>query len=190
MHEDKFLKEVEDVARGSEMIMPGVETGFESLRSHIARYAFAAKFVKGKTVLDIACGSGYGSNYLLGRGAKSVVGGDISASAIECAQRFYSRQGVKFVHLDATQRLPFADNSFEVIVSMETIEHLKQYERFLTECKRVLKENGDFICSTPNKGHGIPEIEKFSAYHDHEFYVEEFQELLSRFFGEVQLYGQ
>lgn len=96
---------------------------------------------------------------------------------------------MQFVVLDAT-KLPFANDFFEAIVSMETIEHLQQYRDYLSECKRVLKKGGVFICSTPNKGHGIPEIKEFSPYHVHEFYVEEFQELLSQFFTETTLYGQ
>ncbi len=84
----------------------------------------------------------------------------------------------------------FADGFFDAIVSMETIEHLEQYQDYLAECKRVLKEGGLFICSTPLKYHDIPEPAKPNPYHAHEFYLEEFQELLSHFFAEVQLYGQ
>jgi len=174
---------------GGGMMMPNKNMAFEVLQDHLARYAFAAELVKGKVVLDVACGSGYGSSYLFDKGVRIVVGGDISAEAAECAQTFWGRQGVEFVALDAT-RLPFTDNSFEAIVSMETIEHLEQYKDYLSECKRVLKGGGVFICSTPNKGHGIPEIKEFSPYHVHEFYVEEFKELLSQFFAEIQLYGQ
>jgi len=47
--------------------------------------------------------------------------------------------------------LPFPDEYFDVVVSLETIEHLKKYKRFLAECRRVLKKDDLFICSTPNK---------------------------------------
>lgn len=171
------------------MMLPNSNVTLEDLQSHLSRYEFAAGFVRGKVVLDIACGSGYGSSYLFDKGARIVVSGDISAEAIEAARSFYGRQGIEFLVLDAT-RLPFADNSFEAIVSMETIEHLEQYQDYQSECKRVLKGGGLFICSTPNKGHGIPEIKEFSPYHVHEFYIEEFQDLLSQFFVEIQLYGQ
>jgi ubiquinone/menaquinone biosynthesis C-methylase UbiE len=174
---------------GGGMMMPDKSVTLEDLESHLARYEFAAGFCKGKVLLDIACGSGYGSRYLFDKGARIVVGGDISAEAVEAARSFYRRQGVEYLLLDAT-KLPFADDSFEAIISMETIEHLKQYQDYLSECKRVLKEGGLFICSTPNKGHGIPEIKEFSPYHVHEFQIEEFQNLLSQFFTEIQLYGQ
>jgi len=155
----------------------------------LARYAFAAEFVKDKAVLDVACSWGYGSKYLFDKGARAVIGGDISAEAVECAQTFWRRRGTGFVVLDAA-RLPFADNSFDAVVSMETIEHLEQYQDYLAECKRVLKKGGAFICSTPNKGLGVPGAPKIHPHHIHEFYPEEFQELLSQFFVETQLYGQ
>jgi len=73
---------------------------------------------------------------------------------------------------------------------METIEHLEHYQDYLNECKRVLKKGGLFICSTPNKGLGIPGIPKIYPAHVHEFYLEEFQEALSQFFTKINLYGQ
>ena len=172
-----------------EALLPNTKADIDTIGGHLARYAFAAEFVKGKVVLDVASGCGYGSSYLSDKGAGAVIGGDILAEQIEAARSFYGGLGVEFLALDAT-RLPFADNSFDAVVSMETIEHLEQYEDYLAECKRVLKKGGLFICSTPLKYHDIPEPAKPNPYHAHEFYLEEFQELLSRFFAEVQLYGQ
>lgn len=167
------------------MMLPDDKVDLWTIRDHLGRYAFAAEFVRGKAVLDMACGSGYGSAHLFDKGAGIVVGGDISMEAIEAAKRFYNKPVIEFLLLDAT-RLPFADNSFEVIVSLETIEHLEQYQTYLGECRRVLKAGGVFICSTPNKQ--FPEVTWH--YHFHEFYADEFQELLSQFFTETQLYGQ
>lgn len=175
----------EDEAAGGGMILPDSRVEVDFLKDHLARYDFAAGFVKGKKVLDIACGSGYGSNYLLKRGAAIVIGGDISTEALAAAQRIYGNSGVKFAIIDAT-KLPFEDGSLEVVVSMETIEHLEQYEEYMRECKRVLENGGIFICSTPNMA-GIMELQPF---HVHEFYMEEFKELFEKHFGQVELYGQ
>jgi 2-polyprenyl-3-methyl-5-hydroxy-6-metoxy-1,4-benzoquinol methylase len=174
---------------GGGMMMPDKSVTLEDLQNHLSRYEFAVGFVRSKVILDVACGSGYGSSYLFDKGAGIVVSGDMSVEAIEAAHSFYGKQGIEFLILDATS-LPSANNSFGAIVSMETIEHLRQYQDYLSECKRVLKEGGLFICSTPNKGRGIPEIKEFSPYHVHEFYIEEFQELLPHFLTEIQLYGQ
>ena len=183
------MQEVRKKVGLGEALLPNKKADIDTIGSHLARYAFAAGFVKGKVVLDVASGCGYGSSYLSDKGARAVIGGDILAEQIEAAQKYYGREGVEFLLLDAT-RLPFADNSFDAVVSMETIEHLEQYQDYLSECKRVLKEGGLFICSTPLKYHDIPEPAKPNPYHAHEFYIDEFQELLSRFFTEVQLYGQ
>jgi len=156
---------------------------------HLARYAFASEFVKNENVLDVACGAGYGSSYLFKRGAKSVVGGEISINDVKTAQEVYGSKGVQFVALDATL-LPFENEVFDAVISMETIEHLARYKDYLSECKRVLKKGGVYICSTPNKGHGIPEIKSFSPYHVHEFYIEELKNLISEYFTDVSLYGQ
>ncbi len=156
------------------------------LRLHVGRYVFAAQFVEGKAVLDIACGNGYGSRYLINKGAKKVVGGDNSEEAIEYARHHYQKDGLHFLRLDAQEML-FRDNSFDVAVSLETIEHLERYEDFLKECRRVLKDDGIFICSTPNRKVTFGSRD---PYHFKEFSVEEFYELIARYFAEVKLYGQ
>lgn len=73
---------------------------------HINRYAFAANYVRGKRVLDVACGPGYGSSYLQKGGAKLVIGGDISRDALQEANLRFQHRDVFFVQLDATN-LPF-----------------------------------------------------------------------------------
>ena len=166
------------------------EKELESLRYlqyKINRYAFASQYVKGKEVLDIACGEGFGSRYLKLKGAKRVIGGDISDKAIECARSFYSEEGVEFILLDA-QELPFSSSSFDVIVSLETIEHLRDPRRFLKECFRILRREGIFICSTPN-AEVTPKIK--SPDHIKEFSPKEFKGLLeetgfcvNEFFGQ------
>ena len=156
------------------------------LRQHIGRYVFAAQFANGMAVLDIACGAGYGANYLMNNGAKTVIGGDYSEEAIEYARLHYSREGLYFLRLDA-QQMPFRNNSFDVIVSLETIEHLERYQDFLHDCKRMLKEDGIFICSTPNRKATFGSRD---PYHFREFSVDELYELIARYFAEIKLYGQ
>jgi len=172
-----------------EMLIPNKPIPKFILQSSVNRYVWAAPFVKGKATLDIGCGSGYGSSYLVGKGAKEVIGGDISGEAIEYAQAHYKKDGLHFLRLDA-QRLPFSDNSFDVVVSFEVIEHVARYKDFVSECRRVLKDNGVFICSTPNKEAASPHREKpLARYHAKEFYIEELRQLLGKHFQEVSFYG-
>src|SRR5271169_2245284 len=113
------------------------------------RYRFACSFVSGKRVLDVACGSGYGSALLSQEvGATCVMGVDASWEALNAARRFLAPGNVGFALSDAEQ-LPFCDGGFDVIVSMETLEHLRHPEVFLRELGRLLCAGGKAIISTP-----------------------------------------
>src|ERR1035437_10505448 len=92
---------------------------------HVYRYAFASRFVKGKRVLDIACGEGYGAAALQKAGAAHVIGVDISESVCLHARSKYgldARRGT-------AEQIPLPDRSVEVIVSFETIEHVPEPNR-------------------------------------------------------------
>ncbi len=154
-------------------------------QEHIGRYVFASQFVKDKIALDIATGAGYGSSYLCEQGAACVVGADNSFDAIDYANSRYRQECLHFVLADAT-RMPFKDCSFEFLVSFETIEHVEQYEMFLSECSRVLSDDGLFMCSTPNKKALNPR----NPYHVKEFYPAEFFGLAKNYFSEVHCFGQ
>lgn len=156
------------------------------IQEHIGRYVFASQFVKGKTVLDIASGVGYGSYYLSKSGATLVIGADIAFDAIARAKKRYRSEGLCFLSADAT-KMPFEDSAFEVVVSFETIEHIEQSETFLSECVRVLKNGGLFVCSTPNK-----RVSRFYQpdFHFKEFYPVEFFGLINKYFSEVSCFGQ
>ena len=159
------------------------------LQFGIGRYIFAAQFVKGTAILEVGCENGYGASYLVRKGAKVVVGGDISQEAIEYANAHYQKDGLDFLRLDAEQ-LPFRDNSFDVIVSFEVIEHLQRYEDFLSEGRRTLKDGGTFICSTPNKEVISPNSDKpWFPGHVKEFYIDEFYDVLANYFDEIAVYG-
>lgn len=163
---------------------------WEGMKRTAAKYIFAAKFIPNRVCLDLACGSGYGSRYLLRSGAQMVVGGDISREGIEYAWTHYSGDGLYFLLLDAHQ-LPFEDESFDTVVSIETIEHLQNPGEFLSECHRVLKSGGGFICSTPNKAMASPYTkEPLEPTHIKEFEIDELRSLAEERFPEVAIYGQ
>ena len=123
-----------------ERYVPAV--GGEIRHEHLHRYAFASEFVRGKQVLDIACGEGYGSE-MLARAAARVIGVDISPEAIDHATRSYgSRNGLQFLQGSAAA-LPLDDASIDVIVSFETIEHHAQHEEMMAEFSRVLRPTGE-----------------------------------------------
>jgi len=172
-----------------ERVVPG-KTPQTIYDEHIYRYIFAASLAENKVVLDVACGTGYGAGFMAEKASK-VVGADISLEAVDyAAERFCKDNKAGFICADAI-RLPFVDNAFDIVVSFETIEHIRQCRKFLAECRRVLKANGLLICSTPNRRIFSPKLAKpINTFHVKEFWPEEFYRLLSRYFVNITLYGQ
>jgi ubiquinone/menaquinone biosynthesis C-methylase UbiE len=178
------------LSRTTELLLPDQRKPKQWLAYCLAGYVFAAEFVENKVVLDLACGSGFGASYLAFKGAKMVFGGDVSRAALEYGRTFYTKDNLYFIHLDA-EKLPFNDDTFDLIISSETIEHLKDYKSFLYECQRTLKSDGIFVCRTSNKqtasfgfGHA------FSRFHQTEFTIDEMKNLLAGYFSKVNMYGQ
>ena len=166
-------------------------TDFNISYEHWHRYLYANNFVKNKDVLDIACGDGYGSFYLSNE-AKKVVGIDIDPEVIKSAQNFYKANNLTFIKGSAS-KIPINGNSlFDIIVSFETIEHISEKDqiKFLSEVKRLLKPEGIFIVSTPNKllYSDIPKYH--NKFHIKEFYRSEFEEFLNKSFKYTHILTQ
>ena len=170
-----------------ERFVPGVPG--EIWYEHWHRYHFAAPLVRELDVLDVACGEGYGSA-LLARSAREVTGVDLAAAAIEHARAHYAGLGnLDFRTADCTA-LPFPDASFDAIVSFETIEHIAAQDAFLDEVRRVLRPEGLFILSCPNKAEYTDKRNFVNAYHVRELYRGEIEGLLAPRFAHVKWYGQ
>lgn len=170
-----------------------IETTKPRLRvEHEARYRFAGSFVRGKRVLDIACGTGYGS-YSLSDLAVSVVGVDISQEAIDEARQDFRRENLRFVCGAAEDPSTAPASAFDVICSFETIEHLGDTERqaYLKNLANWLAEDGTLLLSTPNKRVTSPFSEKpGNTFHVLEFTAKKLTEELSTHFDIVEWYGQ
>jgi len=157
---------------------------------HLHRYYSMTDLVKNKIVVDAACGEGYGS-YLLAHHAALVHGVDISEEAIYHAKNKYKRANLTF-GVDSIASLPFENNSIDVLISFETIEHVNEelQSAFLNEIKRVLKHDGILVMSTPNKliYSDIPQYK--NQFHVKEFYREEFVCFLEKNFNNVNIFEQ
>ncbi|MBB5689325.1 SAM-dependent methyltransferase [Roseomonas alkaliterrae] len=121
---------------------------------HVVRYAFAAGLCRGRRVLDVACGEGYGSAMLAAAGAAQVVGVDIAEEAVALARARFGREGVAFRAGDAADlpRLLADQAPFDLIVSFETIEHLTDPRPFLEGLRALLAPGGGILISAPNEG--------------------------------------
>lgn len=108
--------------------------------------------VAGLRILELACGRGGFVRELANADAR-VTGCDFSSAALRAAKSKLCVPGrppvAALVQGDA-QSLPFADNSFDVIVSCETIEHLPRVQAALDEMHRVSRPNGKLFLTTPN----------------------------------------
>jgi len=107
-----------------------------------------AKVFKGHRVFDL--GSGVGLNLgSLYQHFSSIVAGDISAKAIQVSRKNHDSDGTTFLILDG-RTLPFAKESFDVVVCTEVLEHITDLGKAIAEIHRVLKKGGYVIISTPN----------------------------------------
>jgi SAM-dependent methyltransferase len=168
---------------GGERMVDGVDYGWQ-MRDHIARYHFCQPYCRDKRVLDVATGTGYGADILRRQGAREVVAVDRSPEALAYAEQRYGTDKIRWLEGNA-YALPF-EAEFDVVVSFETIEHLKEPDRFAAECRRVLKPGGLYIVSTPLNTGG-PFV---SVHHELEFNPTEFTELLGHHFSRIEMFGQ
>ena len=155
---------------------------------HLHRYGLAASMAKDMDVLDIACGEGYGSNFLASV-AHFVFGVDIDAGVVEHAASKYIAPNLKFMEGSA-DCIPLESASVDVVVSFETLEHHSRHEEMYVEIKRVLRPNGILIISTPDKFYFSDLTGHRNAYHVKELYIEEFSALNQRYFKNTEMYSQ
>ncbi|TPG40110.1 class I SAM-dependent methyltransferase [Flavobacterium pectinovorum] len=155
---------------------------------HLHRYAIASDYVKDKVVLDIASGEGYGVS-LMSKKASFVYGVDIDKSSIDEAKLKYKDENIEFLE-GSTSAIPLEDNSVDIVVSFETIEHHGEHDEMMIEIKRVLKANGLLIISTPDKLHYSENRNLINEFHVKELYKDEFSDLVFKYFNNVQLLSQ
>lgn len=142
------------------------------LELHLRRYAFAANFVRGKRVLDLACGAGYGSVILKEAGAAEVIGVDLAPDCIHYARERYARPGIEFLQADGMTFTPAG--GCDVIVSLETIEHLPDAHGFVAHLGSLLAPGGVLIGSVPTTL-----STDVNPFHLHDFSPRQFRELFS-----------
>ena len=150
-------------------------------------YKLASDYINNElsTILDIACGAGYGASFLAGLG-HNVVGGDINPKTIEYAKSIYSHQEyLTFKVMDALQ-VNYPDSAFDYVTSFETIEHISDVDKYLIELKRLLKPNGLICISTPQNSLGhIP----LTFHHEYEYGRRDLRAAIEKHFSIVNFFG-
>ena len=173
-----------------ERFIPEAGLGSEIEIEHLQRYQAVLPLVAGKTVLDAAAGSGYGTAQLAS-GASQAHGVEIDSEAVAHARGHYRADNL-FFHRASIAALPLADASMEVVVSFETIEHVDEatQEQFLAEVKRVLRPGGLLIISTPDRAVYSDHPGYHNEFHIKEFYRDEFREFLAPAFAHLAFHEQ
>jgi ubiquinone/menaquinone biosynthesis C-methylase UbiE len=172
----------------------GVYKPDRSRAEHYYRYVLAAELVSinSPRVLDIASGTGYGSDVISSRLQNcTYIGCEISSEAVEYAIRNYRDGG--YIRADA-RSMPFRSGSIDVIVSFETMEHIPDLESYLSELQRVSNDSGEIFVSVPFKEELNPNREQNSKQypHIHRFNYDKFNTILSEFFldSKIEYYSQ
>lgn len=154
-----------------EFFLPG-QTKKRLFDDHFGRYDFAVPFARGKRVLDIACGSGYGSYLVASAGAAFVQGVDLSQEAIAVARRRFVLDNLQYERSDLLDFV--SDRPFDLIISFETIEHIGDYRMAIAKYRQLLAEDGLLLLSSPNRIITSPEAQSIEDPPSNRFHIREF----------------
>jgi SAM-dependent methyltransferase len=144
---------------------------------HLKAYEEITVLARGKTVLDLGCNNGWGTQ-VISREARHVVGVDVSQRAVDEARRLAIGCNVQFQRFDG-KHLPFDDGVFDLVASCQVIEHIADYGAYLGEIRRVLTKDGLAVFTTPNARIRLdPGMKPWSPFHLHEFNAAELPSLL------------
>lgn len=161
---------------------------------HAYRYYWAAPQTENLSVIDLGCGSGYGTFYL-SQFAKEVVGLDSSPKAIWWARKYFRGKNIRFVLADALN--PKLHQSFDTVVCLELLEHIrKENHQNLLGTTATLSRK--LIMCTPNADLNslrVKELQMVGRYnkdkfHPGELQSREFIKLLSQFYATIDICGQ
>lgn len=170
-----------------ERVLPDIPEWAWCYQAHLFGYDdLLTRMPPGASVLDLGCGEGYGPARLATR-AEHVVATDVAFDAVAHAARKYVRSNLSFAASDATQ-LPFAHDVFDVVCSLQVIEHFTDTERHLAEVFRVLKPGGFYYVTTPNIAK-MGEAERDNPYHVRDFDAPDLEASLRRVFDDVTMEG-
>jgi SAM-dependent methyltransferase len=156
---------------------------------HMASYRFAEQFTRGKRVLDFGCGSGYGSAQIA-QTADQVMAVDVADDAVAHARERFPRTNLEFRTIDPLAALPFADGSFDVILSFQVFEHVTDASHYLEEVRRVLAPGGQLVLITPDRSTRLLPFQRpWNRWHVREYGKRELHWLLAQHFEKVEVLG-
>lgn len=149
---------------------------------HCASYKFAVEYCQSKRVLDLGCGSGYGSS-TIAEYAAQVEAVDVSEEAVAYASEHYPKDNLHFSTIDPDAKLPFKNEEFDTIISFQVIEHVPDHDHYLQEAFRVLKPGGTLLIITPDRKNRLfPYQKPWNRWHLREYDTKSLSKLVSNYF--------
>ncbi len=171
-----------------ERTLPDIAEENYWFQRHLFAYRALLPRVAGVRVLDLGCGEGYGADLLADRAAE-VAGLDLAPEAVYHARLKYHRPNLHFDYGDV-YALPYEDDRFDAVVSLQVLEHLHEPDRYMQEIVRVLRPGGRAFLTTPNRLIISPgQDHPVCPFHIFEFDACQFREYACRFFDEVDVQG-
>jgi SAM-dependent methyltransferase len=184
-------EDVSEVSNEGERYVPLVDPYCAAMHlGHMASYKHALRYAYGRKVLDLGCGTGYGSHFLASFGADRVVAADVDKIALDYARKNYFLDRIHYVQLNGNSGLPFDDQSFDFVFCSQVIEHLSAPPGFLQEIRRILKTGGFCLVTTPNKKLFTPDPDQNpNEHHISEMSFSEYKGLGENIFPLVKMAG-
>lgn len=167
----------DDVLFTGERLHAGDELFSVDLARHEAAYKIAEARLPAGRVLDLGCGSGYGAAALAAVHTPLIGLDRIRPDAA-------NRGATAFVRADL-HGIPLREASFDLIVSFQVIEHLKDPRVYLAAISKLLAPGGTALITTPN----IEMSDGVNPYHVHEYHADELSETLRPYFSDVAMQG-
>ena len=152
---------------------------------HCKAYEEAAAMARNQDVLDWGCNDGYGFD-IMGPSARSIAGLDVAPAAVQVARNKHPQHTVRLAGVDPD----FLPESFDVVTSFQVIEHVEDYDRYLSGVFSVLRPGGRFIATTPNRLIRLdPGMKPWNPFHVREFSAAELHDLVDQRFTHTEVFG-
>lgn len=149
---------------------------YENVEDYILylKHRFAYEYIlpyinQGTKILDLGCGEGYGTYMLASKAKAFFYALDVDEKTIIEAKQKYNGDNIEFKCYDGGSNA-FPDNTFDMIISFQVIEHVSNPEIFLKEICRMLKPNGKFFITTPQRTYRLADKQiPWNKYHITEY---------------------
>ncbi|MGI5846184.1 MAG: class I SAM-dependent methyltransferase [Alphaproteobacteria bacterium] len=156
-------------------------------QKHLFAYEYVKQFLFPRAnVLEVGCGDGYGTCYI-NRSDINLEAIDVSKDAIKIAKSKY--KNIKFKSFNGKD-FNYPDNTFDVILSFQVIEHVESVEQYLKELRRILKPKGLLILTTPDRRYRLTKNQKpWNPFHLREYDLKLYKQDLKKIFPKTEIFS-